>query len=562
MGLLLLWIVAGCRDNCSLNMALKFAGKNRVELERVLEHYRDSGLKYEAARFLIENMPYHLGKGRLVHVPEEMKQWRKETDSLYASVRLAGMEGKAWQDSLARLQKKRQTVLKDSVMQEAAIDDGWFADIQCLSYRFLVEHIDHAFRMWHQSVFTRDLTFDEFKEYILPYCSVATYGFPVSGKEWQEWFGKYVPVDGTANLREAIRGYNQAVHGMQELNGKIRRKVPAGEYDLYASKKLDCVGIAHYGCNILRACGLPVVAEFNVSYLSLLGQHYHCNVWNDAEGEWRPFNAQSDLPGDRDWASSEVTNIYRMTYGARKDTPYFLKNPDEPVPELLDDPCIEDVTSDLRETVELTLPYQIPATNRLAYLATFYKKNGGLTAVTWGTANATRDSVTFKHVLPNVLYFQAYYTTDGVKATGEPFYVTIKNCQAKIHALPGVRTGEQGRGTLTLRRKYPRKPNMMKVADELVGSRFLGANRSDFSDAAVLYEIKEPPLPYFREYLLKRTGRFKYYRFQTSKKHPKANISMLEWVSPAKLNYTNVLPATRPDILQPEDTVRLTKEGN
>lgn len=29
-------------------------------------------------------------------------------------------------------------------------------------------------------------------------------------------------------------------------------------------------------------------------------------------------------------------------------------------------------------------------------------------------------------------------------------------------------------------------------------------------DAVVLYEIKEPPVPYFREYLLSRTGRFRY----------------------------------------------------
>lgn len=54
-------LVMGCRDNSRLNSALEFAGENRVELERVLEHYRDSGLKYEAARFLIENMPQYYG---------------------------------------------------------------------------------------------------------------------------------------------------------------------------------------------------------------------------------------------------------------------------------------------------------------------------------------------------------------------------------------------------------------------------------------------------------------------------------------------------------------------
>ena len=58
---LLLSLAIGCRDNRRLDAALEFAGENRVELERVLEHYRDSGLKYEAARFLIENMPGYYG---------------------------------------------------------------------------------------------------------------------------------------------------------------------------------------------------------------------------------------------------------------------------------------------------------------------------------------------------------------------------------------------------------------------------------------------------------------------------------------------------------------------
>lgn len=538
---------------------------NRRNLWAVLLHYKwvdRNPQKYEAARFLIDNMPYHRGKGRITHVPEEMERWRKEADSLYASVRLAGMEEKDWQDSLKRLRTKRQELLKDSVLQEVTIDDEWFEDIRCLSYRFLVEHIDNAFYMWHQSVFARNLTFDEFKEYLLPYRSVGEYGFHVSGKEWREWFGRYVPVHEAATLREAVQGYNQAANGVQGLNGRNRRKVPAGPYDFYASGKLDCVDIAHYGCNILRACGLPVMVEFNMSYLSLPGRHYHCNVWYDAKGEWRTFNAQSALPGGRDWAFDQVTNVYRMTYGARKDTPYFLKNPGECVPPLLDTPCMEDVTSNLRETAPLTLPCRIPETNRLVYLSTFHKESGGLIAVTWGEANAAQDSATFKHVLPDVLYFPVYYTETGAKSAGDPFYIKIRNKQAEKHALPGLLVGEQERGTLALQRKYPRKPKMMKVAKELVGSRFLGANKKDFSDAVVLYEIKEPPLPYLQDYQLERTGKFRYYRFQTTSKHPRANISMLEWIASSRYGYANVLPATRPDILSPTDTLRLVKERN
>ena len=39
-----------------LQYALEFAGKNRIELEKVLEHYKSDSLKYRAACFLIKNM--------------------------------------------------------------------------------------------------------------------------------------------------------------------------------------------------------------------------------------------------------------------------------------------------------------------------------------------------------------------------------------------------------------------------------------------------------------------------------------------------------------------------
>mgnify|MGYP001652901687 FL=1 len=45
-----------------LETALQQAGENRVELEKVLSHYKTDpadSLKYKAACFLIENMPYY-----------------------------------------------------------------------------------------------------------------------------------------------------------------------------------------------------------------------------------------------------------------------------------------------------------------------------------------------------------------------------------------------------------------------------------------------------------------------------------------------------------------------
>ena len=54
-------LVLLCSCDARLNSALDQAGSNRDEMEKVLEHFKDDPdtLKYSAAVFLIENMPYH-----------------------------------------------------------------------------------------------------------------------------------------------------------------------------------------------------------------------------------------------------------------------------------------------------------------------------------------------------------------------------------------------------------------------------------------------------------------------------------------------------------------------
>lgn len=55
--LVLLLLTCSCSGNRRLQFALEFAGDNRTELEKVLEHYKDNTLKYKVACFLIENIP-------------------------------------------------------------------------------------------------------------------------------------------------------------------------------------------------------------------------------------------------------------------------------------------------------------------------------------------------------------------------------------------------------------------------------------------------------------------------------------------------------------------------
>lgn len=246
--------------------------------------------------------------------------------------------------------------------------------------------------------------------------------------------------------------------------------------------------------------------------------------------------------GRRSLGIAETANVYRTTYAAQKDTPPFLKTDGEYVPEILNRPCIKDVTSYLVPITSITLPFKEQTANNLAYLATFHKTNDGLLPVTWGVIDKKNATVTFENAMPNMLYFPVYYPDNGHKAFGDPFFIEMVDSMPVIRQVPYTSPTTTARSTVILTRKYPRKPNMMRVAEELVGGRFLSSAKDDFSDAVTLLEIKGPPIPALLTYPLNRKGRYKSYRFQASEEHPYAHISILEWLPPAVMNMTIPCP--------------------
>ena len=561
--LLLLAVAMGltsCRDSSGT------AGSRSLELVPIYYRYLTfSPKKAEAAQYLLDGMPYHASSGRALSIPDELKALQEETDALYGSIVSGHTLADYPADSLRRKQDERSPLIEADTLPEAVCDYDVHLDRDIVTPRFLIRHVNNAFRVWRQSPFARTLTFDEFKEYILPYRCVNGYGFLTDGKEYARWFDKYVRSDTAQTTRQCVEAYNKAVGNMRWLNGRSSRKQKSGLYDLYTNSLHDCVDIASYGCNILRACGLPTVVEYNVCYRNLAGRHFHCCVWDADSSRWEPFNPESSLPGDGDWAFAETMNVYRMTYAPQFDAPYFLKACGEYVPAVLDDPCIRDVTDHLFPTVQITTPCPYDGTNRLAYLATFSKEMGGLIPVTWGLVDAEAQQVTFDHALPNVLYVVVAYDGRRMMTLTAPFYVSGDSAHA-VCPIPGTDYDRPAvpdtLPALTLTRKFPRKPTMIQAAEELVGSRIQGANRRDFSDAVTLLELTEAPQPYFLDYPLTHTGRYQYYRFQTTDEHPHANISMLEWITDQRYGYDNVLPPTRPHILQPADTLALCEESH
>ncbi len=145
-----------CSFSPNIENVLKLAGNNRFELEKVLKHYSQNpadSLKLRAAEFLIANMDEHFSFTS------------PELDVYYKSL-----------DSICSLNERSQVITKqqDSLFRKLEHPNMYrlkeVPDIKVITANFLIENIEQAFETW-QSPFARNMNFNDFCEFLLPYKS-------------------------------------------------------------------------------------------------------------------------------------------------------------------------------------------------------------------------------------------------------------------------------------------------------------------------------------------------------------------------------------------------------
>lgn len=123
-------MLLSCKQESALEKALVLAGRNRYELEKVLKHYEKDSLKQVAARFLIENMPYHTYSEEYYFLPGG-KKYRPQISDFSEEADY----------------KKHIDSLNDAGF---SIIRNHKTDIQTLDSAFLVHNIELAFIAWEK----------------------------------------------------------------------------------------------------------------------------------------------------------------------------------------------------------------------------------------------------------------------------------------------------------------------------------------------------------------------------------------------------------------------------
>lgn len=486
--------------------------------------------KFRSAKFIIDNLDYHNVELARPALTESEREFKRRTDSIGGvlcstygwdgvpmdSVFAKRKEASQWFENHLELMPDKEGVVVRS--REVVTSD------------MIVNQVDEMHNVWHHSPYARLLSYSEFRESLLPFGCIGGYGEVHNPHYYKELIPLLEGLKQQPSLRNKVAYYHKILQYLRDINSSMGQRSRGGELSLY-SRDEDCLSIGHYACMILRANGIPTVVDHVVGFRQLAGRHFFNSLYDTSRHKWFGFNAEGSLPGDSDFLGTPVLNIYRDTYQAQKDTPYFLRTDGEFVPRVLANPCMKDVTELYMPTTTVTTTFKAHTTNRLAYLASFgSREEGGLLPATWGTIDKRHQRVVFNNVVPDVIYFPVYYDGEKPVCYAKPFYVTMRGGKKRIHHLP-LTYGKSANSTIVIQRKYPIKRTMKQLADNMKGSVIVGSNDKSFGKADTLLRLSGAPTQYLVTYPLSRTGNYRYYRFVPPKEHPNANIAHMEWLT-------------------------------
>lgn len=489
-----------------VSLALEKAGNNRIELEKVLKHYKTTGenLKLKAAYFLIANMP-----GKYA----EYYNYNEQAYKIFIEKK----------DKDNRIEFRNYLIeqidmLKDLAGRKPLV----IQDIETISSQYLIENIDFAFKAWKEP-WAKHFNFYEFCEYILPY---RIHHEPIS--HWRKYlYEKYYWV------KDSIKNAADPTELTLYLNDLIAK-------DFWTEDELDIPYVAvplleqakAGACDqryllmmsILRAMGIPVMQDYApqhnntfkshswIVYLDSLHRYRPCDGGRVRGKIFKKDNLQSAFPTDVviPLADGFGSNVYRYTYEINKNSLAGLTQNKQTIPAFFRDPCIKNVSEqyafDKHPIIYDMNPTMGIIENTTVYLSVF---GYGSDLREADYARLQNNQVRFDHIGSGIVYLMCAYEKGKLIPFSQP--ILLRDSLGTTEILTPDTLHPQ---KMILTRKCKVSLQMLGFAEDMIGGKFEGSNHSNFKPAETLFEIKEAPA-FMTEVETKTKTPYKYVRYIT-----------------------------------------------
>lgn len=506
-----------CNSNTSnLERALETAKKNRVEFEKVLAKYStnpDDSLKYQAAVFLIENMPgyFYYDEKSVIEYSNYFKGLRSSTN-----------EPAAIMDSIAKI--KGNFRLQGNRIKY---------DITTIDSAYLCENIELSFQAWRKYPWSKEYDFGAFCKYILPYRI---------GNEmltnWRSLFlENYSSIIDSVLSSDPIEVARLLRDSVISILGYPRFTLfrPAGypTIDAITSQQLagTCDDLTQFSISLFRTFGIAVSED----YIPLKGDSNVGHSWvsiHDINGDL--YN--TDFFGEILYVSETSMNrsiskpkVYRKSFSVNDREYTLFSRLGVEVPGSL--------FNYANRSIDVTKQYSnnlidLKLSKEQLYDSVTQPPIAFLCAPSWlqwipvaWNEVGNDGSISFKEIDGGTLLRVAYFEQSEIKFLSAPFFI---HKQSREIIFIGDADFSETSNTILYSKFSVARDEFF--THRLIDGRFEGADNVHFENPNILYVIKDSPARLFTEVLIDPSNKYKYLRYVGSD-GSHCNISEIEFFS-------------------------------
>ncbi len=478
---------SGCsKDDIYLYYALKAAGKNKSELKAVLKHYRSvdkDSQKLKAAKYLIANMPAHYSYRDTAAIN---RYYSKALQILGTG------PSPDWQ---------RDTLRLISDTQYSGITRDIISDVEVMTADYLIYSIDHAFKQWKTQPWAQHLSYEEFRDWILPY-KVTEYQ---SLDNWRDVLSEFYsdsistvtdPNDQRNTIYGAIEIVRNEIHSKQSAIGhrviwEDRGSIPMRSAATWVRMTYgSCMDYVTMGTAVFRSMGLPATVDQVPSW----GRNSEGHSWyvfpDDRGREQKTINSLILGAGMQFYPYERIPKVWRNTYTIDREVIKYRNTAKYVYPF---DICRKDVTDSYNLTSDLSIETKKELTTTLkdhkyVYIAMSVNSGGPQWRIL-DFGKLKRGKACFNNMGRNMLYIALGYDGEKLVPISSPF-ILDKSGKVEYIDTDGTQTISKD-----IRRKYYESYNVVDMRRRILGGKFQCSDYPDFKNAVTLYTIEQTDIP-------------------------------------------------------------------
>jgi len=387
-------------------------------------------------------------------------------------------------------------------------------DLEYVESQDLINRIDYAFEM-KQSPWAKDLSFEDFCEYILPY-RVGTEVLENWEQDYKSHF-EHIFEKLDLNSDSALYIICDSISNMYKAHNyfyPINMPTVKPSYLKYASVA-PCSDFTNLFVFIGRTFGIPTAVDFIPNWANHANGHEWSSIIYDGKSLDFMIGEKTSLNGHLRNFKIKFTKVFRKTYGIQPQSLALQAASDENIPPIFRNPRIKDVTTEYIFVTNLHINnlYKNDKRGKRIYVAVFNNKDW--LPIDWG--NIEDNGAIINNIGYEAIYLPVYYINNECVPAQYPIKV---NKQADYNYLVPDKENLQ---TVILKRKYM-EDRAWNFVDSLKGGKFQLSNDRHFSN---YFEFNIPDTIEYNYQTININDRYRYIRY-IPKPYTDGNIAEIE----------------------------------